>query len=293
MEQRVGQEVRELVERLAVWFQAVLKESESTLESDFRPSFVVALSGGVDSAVVAKSAMLQTARVIAATAVSPSVAAREVQDADSLCSALGVEHVKVLPGEIADPKYRLNDGLRCYHCKSHLYDVIRARFPKSILLSGTNADDLGDYRPGLQAAEEYGVRAPLAELGISKAQVRKLAGFWQLELADKPASPCLASRLAYGVEVTPERLRRVEQAEELLRKLGFWELRVRVHPDEIARIEVPETQFDLLMNVNTREELRSQMLALGFRYVTLDLEGFRSGNLNAAIESSLVQISRF
>ncbi len=147
-------------------------------------------------------------------------------------------------------------------------------------MTGTNADDLSDYRPGLVAAEEASVRAPLAELGFGKPQVRRLAEFWQLHLADKPASPCLASRIAHGIQVTPARLHRIEQAEEFLRAEGLIEFRVRLQADDLARIEVSEDALVQLIVPETRRRLTAALHGFGFRYVTLDLDGFRSGSLN-------------
>lgn len=264
-------DVTQVVARLAAWFRA------SDVAS--RP-LAVALSGGVDSAVVAKAAALSDCQAVAVTARSASVSAVEQTDARQLAECMGIAHAWVEPNELNDPAYLQNDVRRCYFCKSKLYAAIAARFPQHLILSGTNFDDLGDYRPGLQAADEAQVKAPLAELQLGKTSVRQLARHWQLAVADKPASPCLASRIAYGVAVTTERLQRIEQAEQLLRSAGWREFRVRLHADEMARIEVPADALLQFLSSTGRVELVDELKRLGFRYVTLDLEGFRSGSLN-------------
>lgn len=257
------------------------------------PGALVAFSGGVDSAVVAKAAFLALGtRSIAVTADSPSLARQELLTAKSLATTIGIEHRVLETQEALDPNYLRNDNQRCYHCKSHLYDSmaslldhlsIEPTIHEWWLVSGTNRDDLGDFRPGLRAASERQVRSPLAELGISKLLVRELANYWQLPVADKPASPCLASRIAYGLAVTPERLRKIESAETELRALGFTEFRVRLHADDLARIEIPIASLSLLTNPTTRQRIVSRFHELGFQFVTLDLEGFSSGSLNRLV----------
>ena len=268
-------EGQQLADRLQAWFAD---------PSVSMRAVVVALSGGVDSAVVAKAASLSECKMTAATARSASVSALEQNDAEQFARLIGIEHRWVEPNELHDADYLRNDERRCYFCKSRLYAAIAQSFPQHLILSGTNFDDLGDYRPGLQAAEEASVRAPLAELEIGKSGVRQLARLWQLSVADKPASPCLSSRVAYGVAVTPERLARIEQAERLLRDLGWSEFRVRLHADEMARIEIPASSLELLIAADVRERVVRDLKRLGFRYVTLDLEGFRSGSLNAVFQ---------
>ncbi len=247
-------------------------------------SYVVALSGGVDSAVVAKALALAGVDAVAATAVSSSVASVELRDATQVAKSIGIDHLMVHPNETEDPSYQQNNLRRCFFCKSLLYSAIAKKFPDRVILSGTNFDDLGDYRPGLEAAKEAGVRAPLAELSIGKSQVRQLAELWDLPVADKPASPCLASRIAYGVPVTHERLHRIEQAEVQLRQLGLKEFRVRLHADEVARLEVPAEQIERLASAAIRTQIVEELKSLGFRFVTLDLEGFRSGSLNPVFQ---------
>lgn len=244
----------------------------------------VALSGGVDSAVVAKAARLALAdNAIAITADSPSVARRDLADARRIAQQIGIRHRIVATSEFSDPDYIRNDGTRCYFCKSELYSRIESLLPElghPVICSGANLDDTGDYRPGLTAASEHAVRHPLQEAGLSKDDVRALARYWRLDLADKPASPCLASRVAPGVEVTAERTARIEQAEDYLRQLGLADCRVRLHDGELARIEVPASELRQFVDPDRREALTIKLRSLGFRFVTLDLEGLRSGSLN-------------
>jgi uncharacterized protein len=248
---------------------------------------VVAFSGGIDSTVVAKAAFLAVGdRAVAVTADSPSVARSELEDARQLARLIGIRHEVVATAEFDNPAYTANDGSRCYFCKSELYSRIERLLPAlgvDVVCSGANVDDMGDFRPGLKAAAEHRVRHPLLEAGITKAEVRALARVWGLPTWDKPASPCLSSRMAPGVVVTTERTARVEAAEAYLRGLGFRECRVRLHEGELARIEVPLDGLARLAEAGVREELGRRFRELGFRYVTLDLEGFRSGSLNSLI----------
>jgi uncharacterized protein len=251
-------------------------------------SCAVAYSGGVDSAVVAKAAQLALGeRAVAVTGVSESLAEGELEQAERLAAAIGIRHERVELHEITNPAYAANGPDRCLHCKSELYanlDSLAERLGVAVIASGTNADDLGDYRPGLQAAAEHGVRSPLAECGITKAVVRELAAEWGLSVADKPASPCLSSRIAYGQAVTPERLRMIDRAEQLIRSLGIRVCRVRYHAGDLARIEVPTEWIGRLCEPATWAMLDDQLRLLGFQAVTIDLDGFRSGNLNEAID---------
>lgn len=255
----------------------------------------VAFSGGIDSTVVAQAAFLALgSRCLAVTADSSSVARSEISEAQALAAHIGIRHVLVKTGEFANLDYVKNDGARCYFCKDELYGRIEALASElqfDVICSGANLDDLGDYRPGLKAAAEHKVRHPLQEAGFTKAEVRALALHWNLPTWDKPASPCLSSRLAPGVQVTAERTGRVEQAEVYLKTLGLRELRVRLHEGELARIEVPLTELPRLVEISIRDELTRYFKSLGFRYVTLDLEGFRSGNLNELI--SLEKLKQF
>jgi pyridinium-3,5-biscarboxylic acid mononucleotide sulfurtransferase len=250
-------------------------------------SVAVAFSGGIDSTVVAQAAHLALGdRALAVTADSPSVPRAEIEDARRLAQRIGIRHRVIPTAEFSDANYVRNDGSRCYYCKSELYSRIEALLPElgtSVICSGANLDDSGDYRPGLKAAAEHRVRHPLQEAGFTKADVRALALAWDLPTWDKPASPCLSSRLAPGVEVTPERTARIEAAEEHLHALGYRECRVRLHEGELARIEVPSNELLRLLEPSVHKELVRRLKELGFRFVTLDLEGFRSGNLNQLV----------
>ncbi len=255
----------------------------------------VAFSGGVDSAVVAKAAFLALGgRAVAVTADSPSVPRSELADAKRLAESIGIRHVVVRTEEFDNPDYLRNDGSRCYHCKTELYSTIDRLLPKlgaPVVCSGANLDDQGDYRPGLAAAAEHRVRHPLQEAGFTKADVRAVAKSWGLPAWDKPASPCLSSRLAPGLAVTPERTRRVEEAEVFLRSLGLRDCRVRHHEGDLARVEVPAADIARFASNPVRDELSRRFKQLGFKFVTLDLEGFRSGSLNELV--SLEVKSRF
>jgi uncharacterized protein len=246
-------------------------------------SVVVAFSGGVDSAYLMAAAHATLGgRALAVTASSPSLARRERAGAEALARRYGWQHRIVETREVERPEYVRNGADRCYWCKDELFDVLApiASERGAVVAVGTNTDDLGDHRPGLRAARERAVAAPLVEAGMSKADVRALAAGMGLPVADKPASPCLASRLAYGVEATPERLARVDEAEEIVRGFGFDVLRVRDHGD-IARIELPPA--DLPRALALRTELHEALGGLGFAFVTLDLAGFRSGSLNSVL----------
>ncbi len=252
---------------------------------------VVAYSGGVDSAVVAKiAALVLGERAKAVMAVSPSVAAGEVESAKKLAEEIGIDFHLIHTSEMEDPRYLKNDERRCYYCKQGLYLALKEfvrEFPHTMIANGTNTDDLGDYRPGLEAARELRVVSPLVEAGLNKQNVRQLAKQWNLSVWDKPATPCLSSRIAYGESVTPERLRMVDQAETYLRSLGFRELRVRYHAGDLARIEIPQGEVSRFATLAEDKKIANRFQDLGFRFVTLDLVGFRSGSLN-----SLVQITK-
>jgi len=251
------------------------------------PGVAVAFSGGVDSAVVAKAAHLALGNnAIAVTADSASVPRAELEGAKRLAAIIGIRHEIVRTAEFDNPDYLKNAGDRCYFCKSELYSRIEELLPSfgvPVMLSGANLDDLGDYRPGLTAAAEHAVRHPLQEAGFTKADVRALAKFWELPVWDKPASPCLSSRLAPGLAVTPERTGRVEAAEAYLKSLGLKDGRVRYHEGDLARVEVPAEEIARFMDEAVRGELTVKLKSLGFKFVTLDTEGFSSGSLNALV----------
>ncbi|MCL4108190.1 UNVERIFIED_CONTAM: hypothetical protein GTU68_066113 [Idotea baltica] len=222
---------------------------------------------------------------IAVTAASPSLASGELDQAKQLASQIGIRHKVVNTDEFINEDYRQNKPNRCYFCKTTLYDVIENLRPSlnvDVIVNGANLDDCGDHRPGMVAADEHGVRSPLIDAGFTKADVRELAFEWNLSVADKPAMPCLSSRIAYGVEVTVERVRRVDAAERYLRdEFAVRELRVRHEENELARIEVPTTDIDRLML--RRNAICERLRSLGFRYVTIDLDGFRSGSMNDVV----------
>ncbi len=252
------------------------------------PGVAVAFSGGIDSTVVAQAAQFALGdRAVAVTADSASVPRAELDEARSLAKRIGIRHVIVATEEFEDPDYLRNDGTRCYYCKDELYGRIEHILPElnaSVICSGANLDDRGDYRPGLTAAAEHQVRHPLQEAGFTKADVRALAREWHLPTWDKPASPCLSSRLAPGLPVTRERTAMVEAAEAYLKSLGLRDCRVRLHEGDLARIEVPLTEVSRMADDTIRSNLTRRLREIGFRYITLDLEGFRSGSLNELID---------
>ena len=252
-------------------------------------SVAIAFSGGVDSAVVAKAAVLALGNdAVAVTAVSPSLAQSELRVARAEAAAIGIRHVEISTDEFENPDYRANAGNRCFFCKDTLYSLTNSQLQHlgvACIVNGSNTDDLGDHRPGMQAAKDHNVRSPLIEAGLNKSDVRMLARHWNLSVAEKPASPCLSSRVAYGVEVTPERVRRVELAEAFLKQLtGIAELRVRIESSDLARIEVPQNQIAMITEAEVAQAVSAEFRRLGFRSVTLDLEGFRSGNLNDSLQ---------
>lgn len=250
-------------------------------------SCAVAFSGGVDSAVVAQAAFLALgSRAVAVTAVSDSLATGELDAAIALARQIGIAH-RVLPTrEFENPAYLRNEPDRCYHCKTELYTRLEAWLPElnvAVMANGANLDDRGDWRPGMQAAAEHRVRSPLLDCELTKDDVRALAAHWGLSVWDKPAMPCLSSRVAYGQQVTPERVAMIDRAEQLLRAHGIRETRVRYHEGDLARIEVPLAELSRLAEPSLRAALVEELSRLGFRFVTLDLAGFRSGSLNAAL----------
>jgi uncharacterized protein len=251
------------------------------------PGAIVAYSGGADSAFLADVAHeVLGPHMIAVTAVSESLAPDERVQAAELARARGWRHEEIRTREIDRHEYRRNEPDRCFHCKDELFSLLdRLAIERdAAVLVGTNVDDTGDFRPGLRAAREHGVRAPLVEAGLRKEEIRALSRERGLPTWNKPASACLASRIAYGIEVTPERLDRVARAESFMRSLGLRQLRVRDHGD-LARIEVPSEEVEQLAEPTVRERIVEQLRELGFVHVTLDLEGFRSGSMNASLLS--------
>lgn len=250
---------------------------------------IVAFSGGVDSAVVAHAAQLALGGdALAMTGVSASLASGELDLARRIAQASGVRHETIVTDELSDPQYLQNAPDRCFHCKTELYSQLSTeglRRGIATIVNGANVDDLGDFRPGMKAASQHGVRSPLAECGLNKQAVRQLAKHWKIEVWDKPATPCLSSRIAYGVSVTPERLAMIDGAEQLLRATGLSSVRVRLHPNDLARLEAPLEALSLLCEESTRTLIVERLRELGFRFVTLDLEGFRSGSFQNLVST--------
>lgn len=247
----------------------------------------VAFSAGVDSTVVAKAAQIALGdRAVAVTGDSPSLADGELAEARRLAELIGIRHIVISTDELSNPLYQRNAPDRCFHCKTELYQLMAQwanREGVGVLVNGANADDMTDYRPGAEAARQHGVRSPLAECDINKQEVRALASGWQLPIWDKPAAPCLSSRLAYGQEVTPERLAMIDQAEQYVRGQGLANVRVRYHEGDMARIEIPAEAIPQICREEVRQGLASHFRDLGFKFITLDLEGFRSGSLNTLL----------
>lgn len=248
---------------------------------------LIAYSGGIDSTLVAKIAFdVLGDRAIAVTAESPSLLPEDLEDARIQAAEIGIAHKVVQTHEMDNPNYSSNPVNRCYFCKSELHDTLKPlaiQWGYPYVVDGVNADDLHDYRPGIQAAKERGARSPLAEVGVTKAEVREISKHLGLPWWDKPAQPCLSSRFPYGEEITIAKLQRVGRAETYLRKLGWRDLRVRSEGDT-ARIEVlPDRVKEFAMNTNL-PELVAAFQSYGFLYVTLDLEGYRSGKLNQVLQ---------
>lgn len=249
----------------------------------------VCFSGGIDSTVVLAASVRAGIDTVALLGVSPSLAAAERADAHRIANEIGarVEEVKTNEMELAG--YRANAGDRCYYCKSALYDTVQAlaatKSSDEAIFVGTQVDDLGEHRPGLRAASERGVVAPLVEAGFTKSDVRALARQWNLSNADKPAAPCLASRVPVGTEVTPERLAQIEAVEEFLRLNDVWPARARWH-EAVVRLEIPVEMFERVVSDPLRGELRRACRRAGFKFVALDLGGLQSGSLSLPLAVS-------
>jgi uncharacterized protein len=259
--------------------QRALEQVLSGLESA-----ITAFSGGVDSSLVAYLAhQALGARALAVTSRSESLTRDDYDLTRALAAEWGMAYRSIKTQEIDNPRYRANPANRCYYCKSTLYGDLAALAQAEgyrAILNGTNVDDLGEHRPGLQAAREFTVRSPLAECGFTKADIRALAAHLGLRNAEKPQAACLSSRVPYGFSISLPVLSQIEQAEKLLKELGFTQLRVR-HHDSVARIEVPPAEFPRVLE--HRAAIEQGLTALGYRYVTLDLKGFRSGSLNEGL----------
>jgi len=249
-------------------------------------SIMVAFSGGVDSALALRAALaVAPGNVLAATGLSASYAEEEIAEAKAVAAQLGAPHLMVETMELTDPRYADNTHQRCFFCKTELYGKMQAKAAElgyDTIIDGTNADDLGDFRPGLRAANQLGVVSPLAEAGMTKIDINAAARAWGVPIWNKPAAACLSSRFQYGDPITVEKLRQVATAESGLRALGLKGFRVR-HHDDTARLELPLDQFQIVLE--QRSEIVEAVRRAGYRYVTLDLEGFRSGSMNEVLNA--------
>lgn len=249
---------------------------------------IVALSGGVDSSLLAAAAVaaLGNAKVICATALSPSFPKEDLAVCESLAAELGAEFVAVSTKEFTNERYLQNDLMRCYYCKSALMDELEplGRLREASVVLGVNMDDLTDHRPGQRAAKERGAIFPFVEAGIGKADIRELARWFGLAVWDRPQAACLSSRIPFGTPVTIEALSMVEKGELILRRLGIRQVRLR-HHDDVARIEVPVEEFPVVLSQT--EEITRRLKRLGYRFVSLDLGGFASGSMHKSLQDQL------
>jgi pyridinium-3,5-biscarboxylic acid mononucleotide sulfurtransferase len=259
-------------------------------------SCAVGFSGGLDSSVLAKAAVLALGeKAVAVTVTGAGIASGELDAAREVARLIGIRQEVVESREFDDPRYRHNAADRCYFCKIAMADAIRAaaeRLGLATIADGRNRDDLGDHRPGIRAANERNMRGPLAECGLTKKELRRLARHWSLPIWNKPATPCLSSRIAYGEEITEQRLRMVDRAEQFLREFGFEPFRVRYHRGDMARIEVPAAELARLTDAAVCNRVVEALKLVGFKYVTLDLEGFRSGSMNIMLAAESLEVQQ-
>lgn len=253
-------------------------------------SVVIAFSGGVDSSVLAKACQLALGnKAIAITAVSELMTTDEITEAEQLAKQIGIRHQLFSIDDLADKKFTANDKMRCYHCHINRFKILEEFCQKhnyQYLLEGSNEDDKDDYRPGMIALQEFTLtKSPFLELHITKAEIRQMAKNWNLPVWNKPSSACLASRLIYGLEITPQRLAQVAKAEALLHQYVQGQSRIRHHGD-LARIEIEETQIDKLLVPQVKNKLINELKNLGFNFITIDLSGYKKGDNNLALNNT-------
>ncbi len=275
--------------------EILLQEKQASLDQLLRehPELLIAYSGGVDSAYLAwRAHEILGSRMLAIIADSPSLSRRHLEEAVTFARRHGIPLEIILTSELDNPDYAKNDSQRCFHCKNELFTVMKAaqsRLGYRHLAYGMNLDDRGDFRPGQKAAHLHGVLAPLVDAGLTKSDIRALARIAGLDVWDKPAAPCLSSRVAYGQAVTPQVLSQVERAEDYLRSLGLRQFRVR-HHGEIARLEIDREEMATVLSVGMLETISTRLKAIGFQHVALDCGGFESGSMNRALSPETLKV---
>ncbi|MDR3718299.1 MAG: ATP-dependent sacrificial sulfur transferase LarE [Bryobacteraceae bacterium] len=271
---------------------AALQEKQERLIGALRAMghVLVAYSGGTDSAYLAWAAKQALGdNAVAVTADSPSVPRSHMRDAVALTRDFGIRHEIIETREFENPEYAANNPDRCFYCKDELFrrmEALADRFPGQTIVYGVNKDDLGDFRPGQKAAKIHAVKAPLVEAGLTKAEIRELSRLAGLPTWDRPAAACLSSRVAYGTQVTVENIQKVELAEEALKEIGFLQFRVRYHSEELVRVEIAREEMPKALSLEVFDEISRRLKKLGFKYVTLDLQGYRQGSMNEVLSES-------